>query len=178
MTVTLGFDIYGTLIDTHGVIQQLETMIGDQAPAFSNTWRDKQLEYTFRRGLMRQYENFPVCTRDALNYTCSLHEVNFSNQQKQSLLEGYLKLPTFTDVEQGLTELQALGVRMYAFSNGVPDALETYLPMLVFAIIFWALSVLMIYRHLNPVLMCINISSRLPKQRLTMRGWSPVMDSM
>ena len=127
MTITLGFDIYGTLIDTHGVIQQLETMIGDQAPAFSNTWRDKQLEYTFRRGLMRQYENFPVCTHDALNYTCSLYEVNFSNQQKQSLLEGYLKLPTFTDVEQGLTELQALGVRMYAFSNGVPDALETLL---------------------------------------------------
>ena len=127
MTVTLGFDVYGTLIDTHGVIQQLETMIGNQASAFSNTWRDKQLEYTFRRGLMRQYENFPVCTRDALNYTCSLYDVNFSNQQKQNLLEGYLKLPTFADVEQGLTELKALGARMYAFSNGVPDALENLL---------------------------------------------------
>ena len=35
MTVTLGFDVYGTLIDTHGVITRLETMIGEKAAAFS-----------------------------------------------------------------------------------------------------------------------------------------------
>ena len=124
---TLGFDVYGTLIDTHGVIVQLESMIGDKATAFSNTWRDKQLEYTFRRGLMRNYENFPVCTRDALNYACSFYGVNITDEQKQNLLKGYLNLPIFNDVEQGLIALQAAGVRMFAFSNGVPDALETLL---------------------------------------------------
>ena len=127
MTVTLGFDIYGTLIDTHGVIVQLEKLLGDKATAFSNTWRDKQLEYTFRRGLMRNYENFPVCTRDALNYTCAFYNVDLNSEHKQHLLEAYLSLPTFADVEQGLSDLQTLGVRMYAFSNGIPDALETLL---------------------------------------------------
>ncbi len=127
MTLTLGFDVYGTLIDTHGVIQQLETMIGDQSTAFSNTWRDKQLEYTFRRGLMREYENFPKCTKDALEYTCSFYNVDISEQQKHNLLAGYLTLPTFADVEDGLSTLQAAGVKMFAFSNGVPEALETLL---------------------------------------------------
>ncbi len=127
MALTLGFDVYGTLIDTHGVIVQLEAMIGDKATAFSNTWRDKQLEYTFRRGLMREYENFPVCTHDALNYTCSFYNVDLTQNQKQNLLEGYLTLPTFTDVEKGLSTLKVQGIRMFAFSNGVPNALENLL---------------------------------------------------
>ena len=127
MAITLGFDVYGTLIDTHGVIVQLQTLVGDKATVFSNTWREKQLEYTFRRGLMGKYATFPVCTKDALDYTCSVYDSPISDEQKQSLLEGYLTLPCFTDVNQGLEELSAAGFRMYAFSNGVNDALETLL---------------------------------------------------
>ena len=127
MTVTLGFDVYGTLIDTHGVIVQLESMIGDKAAAFSNTWREKQLEYTFRRGLMGKYKNFPVCTRDALEYTCLVYKTAITDEQKQQLLEAYLTLPAFADVSAGLAELKAAGFRMYAFSNGINAALETLL---------------------------------------------------
>ena len=60
---TIAFDVYGTLIDTDGVVYQLREWIGSQADVFSQTWRSKQLEYSFRRGLMRRYENFAVCTR-------------------------------------------------------------------------------------------------------------------
>ena len=41
MTITLGFDIYGTLIDPHGVTVKLGELIGDQAPAFSRLWAGK-----------------------------------------------------------------------------------------------------------------------------------------
>ena len=127
MAITLGFDVYGTLIDTHGVIVHLQTLIGDKATAFSNTWREKQLEYTFRRGLMDCYETFPVCTKEALDYTCLVYETSISDEQKQNLLASYLSLPCFDDVKQGLAELKAEGFRMYAFSNGINDALETLL---------------------------------------------------
>ncbi|MBD3610314.1 MAG: HAD-IA family hydrolase, partial [Gammaproteobacteria bacterium] len=70
MSTTIAFDVYGTLIDTHGVKLVLEKHVGEQATAFSNLWRDKQLEYSFRRGLMQNYQNFAVCTRNALDYTC------------------------------------------------------------------------------------------------------------
>jgi len=53
MKTTLAFDVYGTLIDTHGVVAALTEMIGKQAQGFSQSWRDKQLEYSFRRGLMQ-----------------------------------------------------------------------------------------------------------------------------
>ena len=40
MAVTLGFDVYGTLIDTHGLVPVLRDLVGDRAEAFSQAWRD------------------------------------------------------------------------------------------------------------------------------------------
>ena len=48
MISTLGFDVYGTLIDTAGVTTALQQYAGDRAGVFSSMWRDKQLEYSFR----------------------------------------------------------------------------------------------------------------------------------
>ena len=31
MAITLAFDVYGTLIDTHGVVEKLEELVGDRA---------------------------------------------------------------------------------------------------------------------------------------------------
>ena len=127
MGVTLAFDVYGTLIDTHGVVAKLGELVGDRARDFSSTWRDKQLEYSFRRGLMQNYENFAVCTRDALDYTCRRYAVEMTAGQKQALLDIYRELPAFDDVDDALNDLAARGCRLYAFSNGSADAVETLL---------------------------------------------------
>jgi len=126
-SVTLAFDVYGTLIDTHGVVSELRAPVGDQADAFSQTWRDKQLEYSFRRGLMRNYENFAVCTRQALDFTLAYYRADLSAEQKQTLLDRYRTLPAFADVSDGLSRLKAAGFRLYAFSNGSAEAVETLL---------------------------------------------------
>jgi 2-haloacid dehalogenase len=127
MPVTLAFDVYGTLIDTHGVVNKLQWMVGDKAREFSQTWRDKQLEYSFRRGLMQLYEDFSVCTRDALNYTCNLYGKPLSDSQKQELLNVYRTLPAFEDVREGLGLLSSAGYGLYAFSNGSAEAVKTLL---------------------------------------------------
>ena len=41
MATTLAFDVYGTLINTYGVVSLLENMIGDNAHAFLIIWREK-----------------------------------------------------------------------------------------------------------------------------------------
>ena len=127
MAITLAFDVYGTLIDTQGVILTLETFIGDKAPEFSRAWREKQLEYSFRRGLMQNYENFAVCTRDSLEYTSSYFKVPLSLTNKDEVLKSYEKLPAFDDVEEGLIRAKHAGYRIFAFSNGSADAVETLL---------------------------------------------------
>ena len=127
MSTTLAFDVYGTLIDTHGVVSKLDEMIGGEAKTFSLTWREKQLEYSFRRGLMQNYEKFSVCTSHALDYTCTYYKVTLSKEQKQILLESYRTLPAFTDVKNGLERLKKNNYRLYAFSNGTAEAVETLL---------------------------------------------------
>ena len=127
MAITLAFDVYGTLIDTHGVVAKLEEIVGDRAMDFSSTWRDKQLEYSFRRGLMQNYENFAVCTRDALDYTCDRYAVQMDVGQKQALLGIYRELPAFDDVPDALSKLAARDCRLFAFSNGAAEAVETLL---------------------------------------------------
>lgn len=127
MPMTLAFDVYGTLINTHGVIVELEKYVGGKAPEFSRVWREKQLEYSFRRGLMQNYENFGVCTSHALDYTSSFFKVPLSRQAKEDILNAYKTLPAFGDVKEGLIRAKESGFRMFAFSNGVADAVEMLL---------------------------------------------------
>ncbi len=124
MPTTLAFDVYGTLIDAHGVKVALERHIGDKAPEFSRIWREKQIEYSFRRALMKNYENFPVCTSQALDYTCSYLKVPLSRQDKDDLLHAYRILPAFDDAKEGLARSKEAGFRLFAFSNGTAEAVE------------------------------------------------------
>ena len=125
MTMILAFDVYGTLIDTHGLVTELREFAGDRAGEFSRVWREKQLEYSFRRGLMQQYETFAVCTRQALDYTSAYCNVFLTSQQKSLLLDRYAALPAFSDVASALDDLRVAGFRLFAFSNGTADAVET-----------------------------------------------------
>lgn len=118
MVTTLAFDIYGTLIDTHGVVAELEKYIGEKARPFSQTWRDKQLEYTFRRGLMQRYQDFSVCTKDAFEYVCTFYKTQLNQEDKESILNAYKILPAFSDVKQALQQAREAGFRLFAFSNG------------------------------------------------------------
>ncbi|GFO60404.1 haloacid dehalogenase [Geomonas silvestris] len=127
MSVTIAFDVYGTLIDTHGVVVMLQRHLGDRAAEFSRCWREKQLEYSFRRALMQNYQTFAVCTSQALDYACTCYKVALSQEQKQELLDAYRVLPAFSDVEQGLRLAQQSGFRLYAFSNGSREAVEKLL---------------------------------------------------
>lgn len=127
MNTTLAFDVYGTLIDTNGVQVLLEKFIPNKANIFSQTWRDKQLEYSFRRGHMQNYVGFEVCTSQALEYTCKFHDVDLSNEQKKELMAIYAVLPSFSDVKIALEKLKEKGFRIFAFSNGKKEAVEKLL---------------------------------------------------
>ena len=127
MSVTLAFDVYGTLINTDGVVVKLWEVVGSEAEAFSQTWRQKQLEYSFRRGLMQHYQNFSICTRQALDYACAFHDIPLADQAKDQLLDSYQSLPAFDDAAGGLKRLQTAGARLYAFSNGQASVVEAVL---------------------------------------------------
>lgn len=125
--ITLAFDIYGTTIDTTAVSKKLDLLVGDLSAMFTQQWRDKQLEYSFRRGLMRDYVTFPVCTEQALNYTDALLGTNLADSDKQELMALYKVLPAFDDVVPALQQLKAKHAKLYAFSNGTTEGVENLL---------------------------------------------------
>jgi 2-haloacid dehalogenase len=127
MTITLAIDVYGTLINTDSVAITLRKHIGDKAAQFSRTWREKQLEYTFRRGLMRHYESFDTCIKNALDYTSSYFKVALYQKAKNELINAYNNLPTFHDVESSLAILNSTGFRIFALSNGSANTVELLL---------------------------------------------------
>ncbi len=124
MAFTLAFDVYGTLIDTSGVYDTLRAMIGKQAKPFMNRWRNKQLEYSFRRGLMNRHTDFSVCTNDALNHCCISMGIQLTSKQKATLMNEYTVLPAFPDVRESLEECRSAGHQIYAFSNGSKRAVK------------------------------------------------------
>lgn len=127
MAITLAFDVYGTLIDTHGVVSELNSIVQDKAEAFSHKWREKQLEYSFRRGLMQNYVTFDVCTRHALDYVCEFFNKPLTASQKQHMLDYYKTLPAFMDAKEALSAFSQRGYRLFAFSNGTSHAVESLL---------------------------------------------------
>jgi 2-haloacid dehalogenase len=127
MTATLGFDVYGTLIDTAGIARALEAHVGERAAAFAALWRTKQLEYAFRHGLMQQYRDFAVCTREALDYCCLHFRAAISGDGRRALMETYRALPAYPDVAPGLARFARSGFRQFAFSMGRRDDLDALL---------------------------------------------------
>jgi 2-haloacid dehalogenase len=127
MALVLGFDVYGTLVDPFGMERQLESLFGDRGSAICALWRQKQLEYSFRRGLMRCYEDFDACTDRALSFAAKTFKVELSEAARRQLLIDYLNLPAFPDVLPALETLTSSGCKLLAFSNGIEKSLRTLL---------------------------------------------------
>jgi len=127
MPTTLALDIYGTLIDPLAVKTALVNHVGEEAGVFAETWRSKQLEYSFRRGLMGSYRNFTQVTRAALDFACETHGARITDEDKVKLMDHYRALAAFPDVAPALAALQQKGTLLHAFSNGVADDIEALL---------------------------------------------------
>src|SRR5690242_12292436 len=122
MSQAIGFDVYGTLVDPFGMVAHLRPLVGERAEQAAALWRQKQIEYAFRRGLMRRYAAFTVCTQQALLFTLRTLRVSVTDDEVERLLAAYHDLPAFADVRPALTALKEQGHVLVAFSNGMESA--------------------------------------------------------
>jgi 2-haloacid dehalogenase len=120
----LAFDVYGTLIDPFHMEEHLHAAFGEKAREASELWRGKQIEYSFRRALMKKYQNFDACTAQALRFVSAQFGIALSEEAQETLLSKYLQLPAYPDVAQALDELTAQGFTIVACSNGTESAVR------------------------------------------------------
>ena len=120
----LAFDVYGTLIDPFRMEDHLRPIFGGRAKEATELWRSKQLEYSFRRALMKKYENFDVCTAQALRFVSRQLDVPLDEATMRNLLDQYLRLPAYPDVPAALEQLEARGFKIVACTNGTEQAVR------------------------------------------------------
>lgn len=115
------FDAYGTLYDVHSVAARCEMFWPGKGTELSMLWRAKQLEYTWQRSLMQRYVPFSTVTREALAYACETLGLELDRVREQALMQEYLRLATYPDVQETLKKLKSR--KQAILSNGSPDML-------------------------------------------------------
>ncbi len=116
------FDAYGTLFDLASATASARDVLGDKLPALAETWRSKQLQYTWLRSLMGQHADFWKVTEDALDF--ALQSLGISDGElRERLMGAYERLGPYADARPALEKLKAAGIRLAILSNGAPRML-------------------------------------------------------
>lgn len=122
----LVFDAYGTLFDVHSVETTAERLFPERGSALSQLWRAKQLEYSWLQSVMQsplqRREDFAAVTAHALDYGAEALGLSLAAAARHRLLDAYLDLAPFPDVEPALARLAPLP--RLILSNGTREMLE------------------------------------------------------
>lgn len=118
------FDAYGTLFDVHAAVRRHAGGIGPDGQQMSEMWRAKQLEYSWTRSLMGQYQDFWALTEQALDYAMQRFP-SVDRSLRPHLLEAYFELDCYPEVPGVLKALKARGAKLAILSNGSPAMLES-----------------------------------------------------
>jgi 2-haloacid dehalogenase len=123
MTIrALVFDAYGTLYDVQSVQAKAETLCPGKGEVITHVWRLKQLEYTWLRSLLQEYEDFWAVTRASLDFALRAAGVEPNDAICGALMENYLHLDPYPEAREALAALA--GRKLAILSNGTPGMLQ------------------------------------------------------
>jgi len=117
------FDAFGTLFKTSEVKAELTKIAGDKTDNLINVWRNKQLQYTWLRNEMNQYEPFSTVTREALDYSMRLNGI--TDKKVFDILLPLYDTPQLIDGAKDLLRtLKDNGKTVAILSNGTRSMLN------------------------------------------------------
>ena len=117
------FDAYGTLFDVASAAERAGDALGDRWRALSETWRAKQLQYTWLRSLMGRHADFRQVTADGLDFALASLGID-DPPLRRRLLDLYERLDAYPEARETLARLRAGGRKLAILSNGSPPMLE------------------------------------------------------
>ena len=123
MTIkSIVFDAYGTLYDIQSVAKVTEAAFPGRGDTITQVWRLKQLEYTWLRALMGQYEDFRAVTGASLRYTLGTLGQEADAALFDKIVDAYNTLSPYPEAAQALGQLAKY--RLAILSNGSPGMLD------------------------------------------------------
>lgn len=117
------FDAYGTLFDFASAAERCADVPGEHAAQLTALWRDKQLQYTWLRGLSGHHADFWKVTGDALDFALEALAIATPGLRGR-LMDLYLTLDLFPGVPEALRRLKAADIATAILSNGSPRMLS------------------------------------------------------
>ena len=114
------FDAYGTLFDVYSLAANAEALFPTYGTQLAEKWRDKQIDYTRLRTLSGHYKPFWEITSDALVFVCKQLKLVLNDEDKNTLMQAYLRLPGFSESSDVLQALNDKSIPLAILSNGNP----------------------------------------------------------
>ncbi|KAI0467357.1 haloacid dehalogenase [Xylaria cf. heliscus] len=125
--VVIAFDLYGTLLSTESIAEELAKIYGqDKAQSLATVWRRYQLEYTWRINSMGQYKTFNEITANALAHAVAEHGLTIGDDDAETLMRAYDALHVFPEIPAAMQLLRENSgvVDAYVFSNGTDNMIS------------------------------------------------------
>ncbi|MFP3383559.1 haloacid dehalogenase type II [Tritonibacter sp. SIMBA_163] len=129
MTIkTCIFDAYGTLFDVAAAARQAAAepefpQLSDSWATLAQTWRLKQLQYTWLRAVTEAHTDFWQVTQDGLDWALEAAGLDAQPALRQRLLDLYWELAAYPEVPAMLRALKDAGYQTAILSNGSPQML-------------------------------------------------------
>ena len=117
------FDAFGTLFKTSEIKSELTKIAGDKTENLLNIWRSKQLQYTWLRNEMNQYQPFSTVTKEALDYSMRVNGI-VDKKVFDILLPLYDTPSLINGVANLLKTLKTNGKTVAILSNGTMSMLN------------------------------------------------------
>lgn len=118
------FDAYGTLFDVNSAAERAKERLGERWQPLADTWRAKQLQYTWHRSLAGHHADFWQVTGDALDFALARTGIADPGLRRD-LMTLYLSLGAYPEVKATLARLKSRGLRLAVLSNGSPRMLAS-----------------------------------------------------
>jgi 2-haloacid dehalogenase len=119
----IAFDAFA-ILDPRAVFNVAETLFPGKGIELSNAWRTRQFEYQWLRAFAARYANFWQTTEDALVFAAKLIKLEMTAQEREQLMQAYLRLKAWPEVPSVLQCLQEAGIRLAFLSNMTAKMLE------------------------------------------------------
>jgi 2-haloacid dehalogenase len=110
------------IIDPRPVAAKTEELFPGRGLELGRAWRTRQFEYTWLRTLGGNYADFWQVTEQSLVFAAKSLKIDLPADQRDQLMQSYLKLKAWPDVLPALKQLRDAGIRM-AFLSNLTDAM-------------------------------------------------------
>ncbi|MEM8787801.1 MAG: haloacid dehalogenase type II [Pseudomonadota bacterium] len=123
------FDAYGTLFDVAAAARRAAAEPGHAALAqvwapLAETWRLKQLQYSWLRAVTGAHTDFWTVTGEGLDFALEAHGLDGDAALRERLLALYWELDAYPEVPEMLLALRRAGHKTAILSNGAPEMLK------------------------------------------------------